>query len=225
MYPSLQKTLPDLVRNQSGLAMVEFAMAFPFFAALTIGGIEIANYASVVMTVNQITLHAADNAARMGSNTPDGNRQISEKHINDVFQGAMREGASISLEAKARVIMSSFEEVDPFVESAPRYRIRWQRCDGDKTSYKSNYGDPKSATSVTGIGRAGRQVSPPPGGTLMFVEVQYNYTPMLVNGFTRITSHTINQIASMVVRDGRDLTGASSGTGIYNFEKVDAATC
>lgn len=237
----LPSTLQRLKRNESGLAMVEFAVSLPFFLGLTIGGVELANYASVVMQLNQITLHTADSAARIGSNTPTGNKTISEAQIKDVFEGALREGDRIavggshsyvdpvtnvlSIRGNTRIILSSFEEVSPFSASVPRYRVRWQRCTGTAGFYTSNYGTKATATSVTGIGPAGRQVTPPPGGVVMFVELQYYFKPMIVNGFTRMTDHTITQIASMVVREKRDLVGPTGSDGIYNAENVTPATC
>ena len=219
--------------------MVELAMSLPLFIGLTIGGVEFTNYASLVMRLNQITLHTADGAARIGTRTDYGNRTISEAHIKDVFAGAMREGASIALggthsfvdpatgvqsnRGNARIILSSFEEVNPFNDSSPRYRIRWQRCAGSADFYISNYGTKASATSVTGIGPANRQVTPPPGGAIMFVELQYFFRPLIVKGFTSLTEHTVSQVASMVVREQRDFEGPVDG--IYNPEEVTPATC
>lgn len=158
-------TLRRLKRNESGLAMVELAMSLPFFLGLTIGGVEIANYASVTMQLNQITMHTADGAARIGSSTPNGNKTISEVQIKDVFEGAMREGRRIavggnhsyvddetgeaSIRGNTRIILSSFEEVASFNPDSPRYRIRWQRCGGTATQYLSNYGTVATSTSET----------------------------------------------------------------------------
>lgn len=234
-------TLNRLRLNQSGLAMVEFAVSLPFFLGLTVGGVEIANYALLSMQLNQITLHTADGAARIGSSTPNGTKTVSEAQIKDIFEGAMREGDRIALRGthsyvdpntgvksvrgNARIILSSLEEVDPFNAATPRYRIRWQRCAGAANFYTSNYGTKATSTSVTGIGPAGRQLTPPPGGSLMFVELQYYFKPMILNGFTRLTDHTISQVASMVVRERRDLVGPAGSDGIYNPEKVTAPTC
>ena len=59
----------------------------------------------------------------------------------------------------------------------------------------------------------------------MFVETQYYYKPMIVNGFSSLTDQTISQVASMVVRESRDLVGPSGGEGIYNLEKVTPSIC
>ncbi len=235
------RTLHQLKRNQSGVAMIELAVSLPFFLGLVVGGVETANYASVIMQLNQITLHTADAAARIGTTTPSANKTISEAQINDVFEGSLREGKRINLggnhdytdpssgakstRGNGRIILSSVEEVAAFDASAPRYRIRWQRCAGSADFYKSNYGTPSTATSITGIGPVGKQASPPPGGVLMFVELQYYFKPMIVNGFSNLTDRTISQVASMVVRENRDTVGPTGSDGIYNDEKATVSTC
>jgi hypothetical protein len=146
------------------------------------------------------------------------------------LQGACDAGALIgrktmglgtwAANSNARIILSSVEEVAAFNASAPRYRIRWQRCAGSATFYESNYGTKSTATSVTGIGPVGRQASPPPGGVLMFVELQYYFKPMIINGFSNLTDRTISQVASMVVRENCDTVGLTGSDGIYNDEKA-----
>ena len=241
MEHTFLRTFRRLKRNESGVAMVELAVSLPFFMGLVVGGVETANYASVIMQLNQIALHTADAAARIGTTTPSANKTISEMQINDVFQGFLREGKRIdvggnhaytdpssgakSTRGNARIILSSVEEVAAFNASAPRYRIRWQRCAGSAGFYTSNYGTKSTATSVTGIGPVGRQASPPPGGVLMFVELQYYFKPLIINGFSTLADRTISQVASMVVRENRDTVGPSGSDGIYNDEKVTVSTC
>lgn len=232
---AFSRYIKRLRRDESGLAMVEFAVSLPFFLGLTIGGVEIANYASVVMQLNQITLHTADNAARIGETTPLQQKRISELQINDVFEGTLREGDRValsgshdyidpvtgvpSIRGNARIILSSVEEVEDFDPDAPRYRIRWQRCAGTASQFTSHYGTVDDSDSITGIGPAGRQVTPPPDGALMFVELQYHFKPLFVNGFSHLTERDISQVASMPVRENRDLTQ------IYNNEGVTPSLC
>ena len=136
-YSALKRKLRSVGDNESGLAMVELAVSLPFFLGLGIGGLELANYTSVVMQLNKITIHTADNAARIGTSTPDGVRTISEAQIKDVFAGAMRAGRSIGLEGQhsyanpstgnatnrgnARIILSSVEQVNPADPSDRQY--------------------------------------------------------------------------------------------------------
>jgi len=241
MLKNVPKTLHRLKRNDSGLAMVELAASLPFFMGLVIGGVETANYALVVMQLNQITLHTADGAARIGSGTLNANKTVSEAQIRDVFEGALREGDRIalggshsytdpvtgvpSIRGNTLITLSSIEQTQPFNAQTPRYRIRWQRCGGTATFYTSNYGTRAGGPSITGIGPPGRQVVPPPGGILMFVELQYYFKPLIVNGFSNLTDRTISQISSAVVRESRDTVGPTGSDGIYNNEGVTPATC
>lgn len=52
----------------------------------------------------------------------------------------------------------------------------------------------------------------------MFVELQYQFKSSLVNGFSRMTDHTISQVASMVVRGKCDLVDPLGNVGIFNIE-------
>jgi Flp pilus assembly protein TadG len=81
MENKLLSTFRQLKRNESGLAMVELAVSLPFFIGLVVCGVETANYASVIMQLNQITIHTADSAARIGSTTPTANKTISEAQL------------------------------------------------------------------------------------------------------------------------------------------------
>jgi TadE-like protein len=223
-----------LKSDTSGLALVEFAVSLPFFLSLTVGGVELANFAAITMQVNQIALHAADNAARMGGNSPLAAKQITEININDVFIGAKHEGRGVTLDGfhpyldpatnkiiargNARLFMSSLE---PVANPNPtnKYKIAWQRCNGPGTHFQSHYGTVATSTSVDGIGPAGRQTIAPPGGAVMFVEVNYHYRPMLLSSFSNMAESDISAIASMVVRENRDFSQ------IYNSEGVTASTC
>ena len=202
---------------------------------LTIAGVETANYASVVTQLNQITLHAADGAARMGAGSQLAVKQIKEIQINDVFAGTAREGetlllngnhaytdpndGTVALRGNAKITLSSVEPVASFDPDDPKYRIRWQRCLGSASFYSSSYGTPSTTTSVDGVGPVGKQVIAPDNGAVMFVETQYFFQPVILNGFAKLTEHTISQTAAMVVRDQRDYTQ------IYNAESVTVSAC
>jgi hypothetical protein len=68
-----------------------------------------------------------------------------------------------------------------------------------------------------GPGPAERQAVAPDGGATMFVEVYYRYQPLV--GASLAPSTTITEIASMMVRDRRDLSL------IYNAENAAKSTC
>jgi hypothetical protein len=213
---------------------VEFAVSLPFFMGLSVAGVETANYAAVVMQLNQITIHTADSAARMGEGTQLATKRITETHINDVFAGAIREGDSllldgqhaftatngnVSLRGNTRMWLSSVEPVDPFVSATPKYRIRWQRCMGTSNFFSPSFGTPATATNVDGIGPTGRQITAPSNGSTMFVETKYWFKPIVIGTMTRLVEREISMYAAMVVRENRD------NTQIYNTEAAPVASC
>jgi TadE-like protein len=96
-FNRLKQFARQLRDDNSGLALVEFAISLPFFMGLTVGGIEVANYASVVMQLNQIAIHTADNAARIGVQSALPEKRINELQINDLFEGTLSEGDRVAL--------------------------------------------------------------------------------------------------------------------------------
>lgn len=207
-----------LGRDTSGLAMLEFAFGLPVLLTMSLTGAELTNYIITKMRISQIALQLADNSARIGSGSQLESKKIYESDINDLLTGANFQAGELNLFANGRVIISS---VEPHESTADRYRIRWQRCKGNKTSWGSSYGTPATATSVTGVGPAGRQVIAPPNGVAMFVEVRYTYQPLVKTSLSPTTE--INEIASMMVRDARNTTGGTSG--VFQESGVSASNC
>lgn len=211
-----------LRRDRSGIAMVEFALALPFFLGVTMTGAELTNFTTTKMRISQLALHVADNASRIGSGTVLSTKQISEAQINDLLTGAGYQGGKLDLFANGRVILSSLEPMaNP--NSTDRYKIRWQRCRGAKT-WPSSYGV-QGATDLTGITPAGQAqpIKAPDDGAVMFVEIAYNYQPLISSVF--VPHQQIVEIAAMTVRDNRDMAGPAGGVGIYNSENVAVSNC
>ncbi|MHA6719399.1 TadE/TadG family type IV pilus assembly protein [Sphingomonas sp. RS6] len=207
--------LRHLVPDTDGTALLEFAFALPIFLTMSLAGAELTNYITTKMRIGQIALHLADNAARIGSGTQLQAKTISEADINDLFTGAQLQSGELDLKAHGRVILS---DIEPMSVGATTYKIGWQRCYGDKTSYVPVYpGINQPITNMTGMGPAGRQTIAPDAGAAMFVEVHYEYTPLVKTAFS--PSRQMVEIASMMVRDRRDLTQ------IYNNENVTGSLC
>jgi hypothetical protein len=78
----------SLAKNESGLALIEFAFIAPVFMVFVASGAELANYATESTQVSQLALQVADNAARIGEGDPLANKKITETQINDLFTGA-----------------------------------------------------------------------------------------------------------------------------------------
>ena len=208
-----------LVRNESGLAAVEFALTAPIILAMFLAGAELTNFAITKLRVSQIALHVADNASRIGSNSLLTAPQITETQINDLLVGANLQAGGLSLSTRGRVIISSLEPVaNP--NTTNRYRIRWQRCYGGK-SFTSSYGV-QGDTNKTNMGPTGQAVTAPETGGVMFVELAYDYTPLFSSRFVPTT--VIKDIAAMTVRDDRDYAG-NGGVGIYNNEGAPVSSC
>ncbi|UZK66832.1 TadE/TadG family type IV pilus assembly protein [Sphingomonas sp. M1-B02] len=210
--------LARLGRETSGLALLEFALSLPILLTLSLTGAELTNYIITKMRISQIALHLADNAARIGSGSQLQAKTITEADINDLLTGADMQSGELDLLENGRVIISSVEPVaNPNTNS--RYKIRWQRCKGSKTSLSSSWGTVATKTNEPGIGPTGRQTIAPDDGAAMFVEVRYIYRPLVKTPW----AGEINEVASMMVRDRRDLIGGTSG--VYQVAGVTPSTC
>jgi Flp pilus assembly protein TadG len=219
-----------LRHDKSGLALLEFAFALPIFMIMALTGAEMTNYITTKMRASQLALQLADNAARMGNSTSAQLQvQISEADINDLFTGAQLQSGEMDLTTNGRVILSSLEPVAS-PNTTSKYKIRWQRCFGLKT-HPSTYGA-AGDTNLTGMGPLGppsRQVTAQDDNATMFVELYYVYKPLIGLG-TLAPNTTFTEIASMAVRDRRDLSDDSTTTnlhpnGIYKVTGVTASTC
>ncbi|MBU2032595.1 MAG: pilus assembly protein [Alphaproteobacteria bacterium] len=205
--------------DSSGLALIEFAFAAPILLALSLTGAELTHYITTKMRMSQLALHLADNAARIGSGSQLSAKRINEADINDLFIGAGLQGGELDLYEHGRVIISSLEPMANPNEDGT-FRIRWQRCRGAKTDHESTYGD-AGDTDLDGMGIAGRQAIAPENGVTMFVEVYYEYQPLLGEHLAPSTSMV--EIGSMMVRDRRDTAGGNNG--VYPVSGVTPSSC
>lgn len=199
---TLKKLTQRLLRASSGVAMTEFALGAPVLLIASLWGAEHANFVLVNMKINQVAVHIADNASRVGDMSQLKNRKIYESDINDVVIGAqIQAGQSVNIYKYGRVFISSLE-VDP---STTNQYIHWQRCRGAKT-VSSSYGKEGDGLSgsLVGMGPKGKDVTALPDDAVIFVEVNYTYQPLISSSI--IANPTIKSIASFNVRDDRDLT-------------------
>jgi hypothetical protein len=205
----------NLLRNRSGVAAVEFAITVPFLLILGLWGAETVNMAIVHMRVSQMAVHLADNASRIGDTSILATRKIYESDLNDLIAGSNVNASSLNFYEHGRAIISSLE-----VNASSQQYIHWQRCKGKK-AVVSAYGTQGSLV-LSGMGPVGEEVTAAPGDAVIFVEVTYDYQPLVSNRFFGPT--TIKAIESFNVRVTRDLSGA----GI--FQRIPAspdpvATC
>ncbi len=222
MIPKMLERLrlkSTFVQDQSGIAITEFAICLPLLLLMISAGIELTNFVMVRQQVSQLALQVADNATRIGTQTSV-QTQVNEKQVNDLFQGANLQATGMDFQRNGRIILSSLE-VD---EDPPKGQyIHWQRCYGS-LAYPSSYGvegDGKKTNkgSFTGMGPTGGKITALPGIPAIFVQIGYQYQPIITSRF--VPTGPITETATMLVRDSRD----TSGPGINPVAGVTPSTC
>jgi len=217
--------------DRRGLALLEFALAFPVLLAIGGWGIEVSYLAFMNLKVSQFSLNLADAVSRVGADAGAGVSQLREADINDVFAGTRLAGKAIGLGDNGRVILSSLENTKQSYDSTYKQRIHWQRCFGKKngTGFDSSYGkalitDGSNNTILTagpeqaaGMGDTDSKVNAPKDNAVMFVEINYQYKPIFGSLF--IKPQIIHHTASLIVRDNRDLRQ------VYSTPGFTASTC
>lgn len=207
------KRLTTLGSDQSGLALLEFAFSLPIVLFLGIAGIETANLALANLRVSQVAIALSDNASRVGERTALATQQLREADINDILVAVRQQGEQLDLTGRGRITLSSLE-----ANADGEQRIHWQRCIGVKAGvgYDSSFGTTSTTAGTNtnaanrgtlspgGMGPAGSKVIAPPSSGVMFVEINYEYRPIIDTlGFTPAR---IQYTASYIVRDNRDFT-------------------
>ena len=191
--------LRRLAGARSGVAAIEFALTLPFLTAAGLYGTELTWFMLVNMKVSQVAMQAADNASRIGDTATLQQRKIYESDINDLLIGANLDGGTmVNMLKNGRVIISSLEVND----SNNKQYIHWQRCRGLK-NVASSYGVAGTIKN-SGMGPAGHEVTAIDGDAVIFVEISYDYQPLVTDKF--IQDRNIKAVASFNVRDSRDLS-------------------
>lgn len=203
-----------LRRDRSGLALIEFALGGPIVLAIGMYGVENASLALANMRTSQAALNISDNASRLGVTDSSNIQQMREFDINDVIAQIRQQTNGWELTSRGRVTITSLEE------KSGKQMMHWQRCVGKRggVDYDSHYGttsitagsDATPATAGTeavgGMGPAGSKVIAPPNSGIIFVEVNYEYKPVVSARWLPAGTTRLHYIASFIVRDRRDFT-------------------
>jgi Flp pilus assembly protein TadG len=208
--------LKDLLRNRRAVAYMEFAYTMPPVLILFMGGGELANLAITHARVSQIAQMTADNVARVRN-------RMDEVDMNEIFIGTRLAGDSIQLMQKGRVIVSSVEDNDATSTPTNDQVIVWQRCKGVK-SVTSSYGTQSQVLSQP-IGSGTRRIQAYNGNPVVFVEVQYDWTPVIGAAF--FGARTISYTSAFPVRDrpeGTMQNGSSLSDGQKSLCSAYSAT-
>lgn len=208
-----QQLLKRLASDTSGVSLVEFAVISPLMLTLGLVGSEVAWMSIVNMQVSQIALSLADNASRLGqtdnsSVTPT----ITESDIDSIMSGAIKQGSSIDLGSRGRIILSSLE----YDDATGKQYIHWQRCQGtlERNSAYGDDGDKNGlgSSQLTGVGQAAEKIRAVQGSAVMVAEVYYEYDSLFAKAFT--SASLFRQEAVFSIRDDRNLApGVTGGSG------------
>lgn len=158
--------------DERGLALIEFAMGAPVLITLGLMGLEAAQYGIANLRVTQMASIVADSASRVRDS-------IDEGDVIDILTGAKMTGNSIKFAENGRIILSSLERN----AAGNGQWIRWQRCDGAK-QVVSSYGlEGKGQNDATlqAMGPTERQIAAQANDAVMFVEIVYDYQPIVSN--------------------------------------------
>jgi hypothetical protein len=209
--------LRNLLKNESGVVLIEFAYSLPIFMGLCLTGLELANFTAAKMRVSQITMTVADNLSRAKQAVPLGLPQLREHDINDAFVGAGLQAGSMGILTNGRIIVSSLQQ-----NASGGQWIAWQRCKGVLTA-ASAYGvqdTGKTGTAFKGMGPGPDtdKVTAEAGSAIIFAEVSYTYQSLVAGSL--LGPRTIKKEAAFYVRDDRDMTQ------VYNpSPTVTPSTC
>lgn len=204
-----------IARDVRATVIIEMAFAIPFLVLVGFAGLEIANLTLTNTRISQIGLSAADNASRIAFGNNLSLPRVREIDINQVFTGVQEQAKGLDFQTRGKIILSSLER-----NPDGGQWIKWQRCYGN-LAVSSSYGTQgqgATGTAIAGMGPAGRQVAASTGTAVMFVEIVYDYQPLLYGKW--LGSKRIRSTAAFNIREARDLTQ------VYNpSPSVTASTC
>lgn len=198
---SAQRLGVRFLRNERATVLIEMGFTIPFLVLVGFAGMEMANLTLANTRISQMALSAADNASRIASGSNLSLPRVRELDINEVFTGTQEQGGDLDFQTNGRIILSSLERN----EDGGQW-IHWQRCFGDLNA-SSSYGlqgRGASGTSFAGMGPSGQEVTAASGTAVMFVEVVYQYQPLLYG--TWLGPKTIRATAAFNIREARDLS-------------------
>jgi len=200
-FSNAVRKLRDLKRDNSAVALVEFAFAAPLVLGMGMMGTETAYFSITHMQISQIAMQVADNASRVGESALAA-QVVTEADINGTLVGAEKLGERYGIFENGRIIISSLQQ-----NGDGGQWIAWQRCRGAK-NIQSAYGlegTGASGTSFAGMGDASNPITASAGTAVIFVEVQYDYDP--ITPFEFFGDNTLSYTAAYNIRDIRDLSG------------------
>jgi hypothetical protein len=215
IFAKLSGKTGQFLRDPRGAIIVEMAFVFPVLLFMGLAGFELVNLTMTYTRVSQVALAAADNASRIAVANGLSLPKVREVDVNEVFTGVNLQSRDLNLAQHGRLILSSLETNGQSGSKAGQ-RIQWQRCFGN-LSAASSYGVEgrgRTDSSLQSMGPASNSIKAVGDAAVMFVEVQYEYQPVIYGAL--IGNRRLHATAAFNIREGRDLTK------IYNDTPVAA---
>ena len=208
--PRPKSSRPRLRDCKSGVSVVEFALALPVVMLVATGGLECANVALAHLRISQIATNTADTAARVLT-------QMDESDVYEIFSGVDMLGNRINFAPNGRVVLSALEPNGQSGTSSGQ-KISWQRCYGSLNvapSYGRQGAGATNNSLAAGMGPASRKITAAPGTSVMFVEVTFQYRPLI---YDVLNVGQIRYEAAFNVRERTDY-------GITNTQSRTVRSC
>ena len=212
LSPVSRSLLASIRGDNRGVAFIEFALVAPALLFLILGGLEVVNYALAQLKVSQIAMTVADNAGRVSTG-------IDEANVHEVFAGAEVIGNSMDFEKHGRIVLSSLQDNEQ-KGSKHGQMINWQRCWGDlgtAPAYGTEGTGRDNNTLENGMGADGNRITSIPGTAVMFVEVTYEYQPLI--------SNTIVPVARTIRRESAFNVRGRQNNNISNTQSLGVLGC
>ena len=223
-----------LLRDVSGIAVIELAICLPPLIFMGMYGLELMNLAAVNLEVSQIALSLADNASRLGQTDNSGVKPpVDEADINSLMKGAAEQGDSLDILPRGKIVLSSLEKDKP---TGKQY-VHWQRCQGalkKAPAYNDRTNNGLTGTPLTtGLGDGTPKVMAfsDDDTAVMFVDVYYDYNRLFGDFFLK-SDRILHRQAAYLIRDDRDLEHDSNGSPVKsplkattNVNIVTVETC
>lgn len=195
--------------DESGVSMVEFALALPLLAMLGLGGLEYMNFVLANQKLERISSVTADTLAR-NTIAP------SEKSFHDTFKSVDRVGRPFNVSTKGRTILTGVIGVNK--DGTVVNKIVWQRCGGQLTSITSQIGSEWTQSNDYG---EGPDVTLPNNVVLqqnqmvVLAEVGYEYEPLInVRNLIGTAPDGIIRQKSMFVTRGQAIPNITPSSGL-----------
>jgi len=252
VIPKTKRIWRRVVNDESGVALIEFAVVTPVLLLLGLGGLELANYVSANLRLSQIAMTVADNAGRVRTS-------IDEADVNELMIGAKKIGEPIGFAANGRIILSDLEQRTNVTGGAGtittanpngyRQWIRWQRCAGALKAVSSyglpldvngaavtdisstvndDHGAVETKSLISGMGPSTNIISASTGTAVMVAEVVYVYQPIVPINYLgnltikRLQAFNVRQRTTFSLRNDGALSGASRSDCRLNLSSVPA---